>query len=49
VPPHLIEALMGHKLSGVTGAHYDRPTADMFAEVVADAYRARPWDADWAL
>jgi len=49
VPPYLIEPMMGHRVAGVTGAHYDRPAADMFAEVVADAYRARPWDADWAL
>jgi len=47
VPPYLIEPMMGHRLAGVTGAHYDRPAADMFAEVVADAYRSRPWDADW--
>lgn len=47
VPPYLIEPMMGHRVAGVTGAHYDRPAADMFAEVVADAYRARPWDADW--
>lgn len=47
VAPHFIEAMMGHKREGVTGAHYDRPDADLFAEVVADAYRARPFDADW--
>lgn len=47
VPPHLIEPMMGHKLPGVTGAHYDRPTADSFVEVVVDAYRAAPFDEGW--
>ena len=32
---------------GVTGMHYDRPRGEMFAEIVADAYRERPFDADW--
>lgn len=47
VPPHYIEPMMGHVLPGVTGAHYDRPTSDMFAEVMSTAYLARPWDASW--
>lgn len=47
VPPYLIEPMMGHKLPGVTGAHYDRPSADAFADVVAEAYRATPFDAQW--
>ncbi len=47
VPPFLIEPMMGHRLQGVTGQHYDRPDAEMFAEAVAEAYRARPFDAGW--
>lgn len=47
VPPYFIEPMMGHKGADVTGRHYDKPTADLFAEVVTEAYKARPWDADW--
>lgn len=47
VAPHFIEPLMGHKLKGTTGQFYDRPPIDVFCEVVADAYRARPYDAGW--
>lgn len=47
VEPYFIETMMGHKVAGVTGAHYDRPVAEMLADVVADAYRARPYDAGW--
>ena len=47
VPPYFIEPMMGHKGADVTGRHYDKPTADLFAEVVADAYRAAPWDSNW--
>ena len=48
LPPWLIEPMMGHVGEGVTGRHYDRPDAEMFAEAVADAYAARPFDAGWA-
>jgi len=44
-----IEVLMGHKLKGTTGQHYDRPQAEQLAGVVAAAYRAKPYDADWDL
>ena len=47
VQPHFIEPMMGHKLPGVTGAHYDRPQADVFCDVVAEAYLACPFDKDW--
>lgn len=47
VEPQYIEPMMGHKLAGVTGAHYDRPDADQFANVVAEAYRKLPYDKDW--
>ena len=49
VQPFFIEAMMGHKREGVTGAHYDRPDADVFCEVVADAYRAHRFDANWPI
>lgn len=47
VPVWAIEPMMGHKVAGVTGRHYDRPDARLFAEVVAEAYLARPYDASW--
>jgi hypothetical protein len=34
--PHHIEPLMGHKVPGVTGEFYDRPTSGMLADKVAD-------------
>lgn len=46
LPPYYIEPLMGHKVAGVTGAHYDRPTQDVLAAAVARAYAERPWDSD---
>lgn len=47
LPPWLIEPMMGHVGEGVTGQHYDRPQAEMFAEAVAEAYRLHPFDAGW--
>jgi len=47
VEPRFIESMMGHKLPGVTGAHYDRPTPEMFCEVMVSAYKGHPFDADW--
>lgn len=47
VPPYLIEPMMGHVGHGVTGAHYDKPVAEQFAEAVARAYREHPFDAGW--
>ena len=44
LPPYFIEPLMGHKVAGVTGQHYDRPTPEVLAAAVASAYRERPWD-----
>lgn len=45
--PHHIKVLMGHKVKGVTGEFYDRPRAEQLAGLVADAYRARPFDDGW--
>ncbi len=47
VQPYYIEPLMGHIGEGVTGRHYDRPSATEFAAVVSRAYAAHPFDADW--
>lgn len=47
IEPRYLEVMMGHKLPGVTGAHYDRPDADQFAAVMADAYRNNQYDTDW--
>lgn len=47
VPPYMIEPMMGHSVPGVTERHYDRPSAEMFAEAVADAYLAHPFDSGW--
>ena len=47
MPPWIVEPLLGHAGKGVTGQFYDRPSAEMFADAVADAYRERPYDAGW--
>lgn len=44
VETRYIEVLMGHKLKGTTGQHYDRPQAEQLAAVVVKAYRAKPYD-----
>lgn len=41
----MVEQMMGHALPGVTGAHYDRPDAARFVDVVAEAFAARPFIA----
>lgn len=41
----MVEQMMGHALPGVTGAHYDRPDAARFVDVVAEAFAARPFPA----
>lgn len=48
MPPQFTEPMMGHRLPGVTGAHYDRPSAEMFAEVLADHYKEMPFADDLA-
>jgi len=47
LPPWYVEPMLGHKEKSVTGQYYDRPQADLFAEVMADAYLARPFDSGW--
>ena len=47
MPPWMLEPMMGHAGRDVTGRHYDRPQADVFAEAVARAYAERPFDARW--
>lgn len=41
-----IEQMMGHALPGVTGEHYDRPSAAAFVDVVAEAFARRPFARD---
>ena len=47
VSPNYIEPMMGHKIAGVTGSHYDRPDSTQFARVMAEAYRNNMYDASW--
>lgn len=47
LPPWIVEPLLGHAGQGVTAQYYDRPSAEMFADAVASAYRERPYDAGW--
>lgn len=49
VAPYHIEAMMGHRQKGTTGQYYDRPQAQAFADVMAEAYAARPYDKAWEL
>lgn len=41
--PQYTEPMMGHIIYDVTGVHYDRPDADAFAGVLADAYSKHPF------
>ena len=43
IPPQYTEPMMGHLINDVTGIHYDRPDADAFAGVLADAYAKVPF------
>lgn len=45
--PYYIEALMGHRVAGVTGQHYDRPQVEMFVSAVAEAYGNVRYDDGW--
>ena len=45
VAPDRVERMMGHAIPGVTGAHYDKPTAEQFVETVAEAFARRPFMA----
>lgn len=47
LPPWVVEPLMGHQSKGVTGQYYDRPTPEMIAASVAEAYAACRYDAGW--
>ncbi len=38
-----VEQMMGHVLPGVTGAHYDKPTAEMFVQAVGKAIKLHPF------
>ena len=47
IPPWLLEPMIGHAGKGVTGMFYDRPSGDMFASAVAEAYAKNPFDEGW--
>ncbi len=47
MPPWLLEPMMGHAGRDVTGRHYDRPQADVFADAIAKAYAEHPYDLNW--
>ena len=49
VEPRFIEVMMGHRIAGVTGAHYDRPNPDQFVNVMVKAYRKNQFDKDWII
>lgn len=38
-----VEQMMGHALPGVTGEHYDKPTARMFVQAVGHAFAVKPF------
>jgi hypothetical protein len=39
IPPYYIEVLMGHVGVGTTGHHYDKPSAEQMAKIVAKAWK----------
>ena len=45
VAPDRVERMMGHAIPGVTGTHYDKPTAEQFVETVDEAFARRPFVA----
>lgn len=47
VQPYYIEAMMGHLSADVSGRFYDRPTPEMLAQVMAEAYAANRYDSGW--
>lgn len=38
-----VEQMMGHALPGVTGEHYDKPSAAAFVDTVAEAFSRKPF------
>lgn len=51
IPPQYSEPMMGHVGTDVTSLHYDKPSATMFAEVLADHYSDNPFadGLEWQL
>lgn len=47
LPPWLTERMMGHSGRGVTAQYYDRPEANQFRDVLAQAYAKHPFDKNW--
>lgn len=47
LPPWIVEPMLGHKGTDTTGMFYDRPTHEMYAQSVAEAYAAKRYDKGW--
>ena len=43
LPPWVIEPMMGHVGEGIIGRHYDRPSKQVYASMLADAWREHPF------
>lgn len=43
LPPWVIEPMMGHVGQGVTGRHYDRPSEQVFSQMLAEAWADHPF------
>lgn len=43
LPPWIVEPLMGHVGSSVTAHHYDKPSEQVLAEVLVEAWREHPF------
>lgn len=43
LPPWAIEPMMGHVGEGITGRHYDKPSNQQFADLLADAWSQNPF------
>lgn len=43
VAPDKVERMMGHAIPGVTGEHYDKPTAKAYVETVGEVFCRKPF------
>lgn len=48
LPPWAIEPMMGHVGEGITGRHYDKPSDQLFAELLAEAWATHPFADEYA-
>lgn len=47
LPPWIVEPMLGHVGKGVTGHYYDRPSPDMIASAMLEAYSRCMYDDGW--